>query len=242
MNSTSRSSNTGAFRFKRFQLSHSEGTWKVGTDSVLLGSWCRVDGVTRAMDMGTGSGILSLMIAQRNPNVRIDAIEVSEPALEVAMHNFRSSPWKDRIELKAWDLSIRNENFMQNYDLVVCNPPYYPDGLISGAEVRKVSRQGIGFSIWDVPRLSMDYTSQNGYLVIVIPEKCAYKFVEEANQCGLHVRRRLAVRHSRDSQVSLVLLEMTRMLEKPEHRTLILYKDVAPSQEYLDLCEDFISP
>ncbi len=231
---------SGSFAFRQFELVQGRDAWKVGTDSVLLGCWCRIDEAANALDMGAGSGILSIMLAQRDENLEIDAIEMSEEAVDVARINIKRSRWADRLKIIHGDIMNPNLLHSARYDLIVCNPPYYPSGLVSSEETRKSARQGEGFSLMDVPHLASILLKGNGRLNVVIPAQAAYPFIEKANQNGLFAHRNLAIRHSEEAPLSLVLIELSDRIVKPEHRTLVLYNNQNPTQEYRSLCESFM--
>lgn len=235
------STQPGAFAFKQFNLVQGKGAWKVGTDSVLLGSWCHIDNAKRALDTGTGSGILSLMLAQRNSSILVDAVDISDEAIAEAKENISNSKWASRIQLIHADLMKMDFGIEKSYDRIVCNPPFFPSGITSVLEVRKTSRQGKGFSLDDVPSLSQKYLNADGLVAIVIPASMAYQFIQASNDYGLYVQRRLEVRHHAEAPVSIVLLELSYHLIRPEHQTLILYNDHQPSTAYQLLCENFIT-
>lgn len=231
-----------SFRFKHFRLVHGDDVWKVGTDSVLLGSWADPGDSLRILDMGTGSGILALMLAQRYQDLHIDAADTVPRALEVAAGNVRKSKWRERIAIWSQDLTEINEDWIDRYDAVVCNPPYFPSGLSSLAESRRSSRQGIGFSLWDVPLLARRYIKSEGRLYVVIPSTMVYAFIERTNAQGFYVQRRLDVRHKKDTSVSLALLNFTQKRVKPVQKDLTLYDtNNKPTLDYMQLCEDYLS-
>ena len=232
---------SGPFTFRQFQLIHGDGVWKVGTDSILLGSWCRIESAARALDMGTGTGILAMMLAQRNENIHIDAVDILPEALEVARTNTLRSKWKQRIAVIERDLVTSDPSWNDQYDLVICNPPYYPVGLASSDDTRRASRQGLGFSLWDVPGIARGYLRAKGALNVVIPAQSIYHFIERANACGLYVHRRLAVKHNQTVPAAIVLLELSDSPVKADNRMLMLYENMKPTQEYVQLCANFIS-
>lgn len=230
------------FQFKQFSLLHGEGrSWKVGTDSILLGSWCSAHGLIKALDIGTGAGILALMLAQRNSNVLIDAVELSHEAVQDARRNIAASPWKARITLIESNILefILDTNAL--YDLVICNPPYYPEHLSSPSEDRRSARQGShGFSIWTLPFIAAKLVHPEGKLSVVLPASAGYHFIELSNENGLFVNRRLNVRHSKNREVSMVLLEMgcKQMVQSIDE--LILFDEQRATQNYMTLCSEFI--
>ena len=121
--------NLSVFRFKCFDVKQEKNPLKVGTDSMLLGAFIEASGHKRALDLGAGTGVLSLMIAQKNPEIKIDAIEIHKAGSQECRENFESSPWTDRLTVFQGDYF--EFQFQVKYDLIFSNPPYYLDSLPS---------------------------------------------------------------------------------------------------------------
>lgn len=232
---------TSRFVFRQFQLEHGNGVWKVGTDSVLLGSWCRVGSASCAVDLGTGSGIIPLMLAQRNPALLIDAIDIIPESVALARENVLKSPWQRRINVYEMDLLEPVQLSARSYDLVICNPPYFPFGPAAHEGKRRAARQGIGFTLWDVPSVASQLLKPGGTLHVVIPSQSQYHFIEKANTYKLYVQRRLGIKHHEGSEESIALFEFGHLLVRPDNNTLVLYAGDRPTQEFITLCGDFIS-
>jgi tRNA1Val (adenine37-N6)-methyltransferase len=127
------------------------------------------------------------------------------------------------------------------YDLVICNPPYYPEHLTSPAEDRRTARQGShGFSIWTLPFIAAKLVHPEGKLSVVLPASACYHFIELSNDIGLFVNRRLNVRHSKHREVSVVLLEMGRKQVIQSIDELILFDEQKATQDYMMICGEFI--
>ncbi len=128
------------FTFKQFFVAHDRCAMKVGTDGILLGAWAPVAGVKRILDIGTGSGLVALMLAQRTPeDVTIDAVELDAQAAEQASENVAASPWAHRIAVHAQDIVSWRGQAEQTarYDLIVSNPPYYEPGVNGACSQRR---------------------------------------------------------------------------------------------------------
>ena len=125
------------FTFKQFHVQHDRCAMKVGTDGVLLGCWTDVPAAGSVLDIGTGSGLIALMIAQRT-NAQIDAIDIASDAYEQACINFAQSPWNER--LKAYIASIQEWQHEALYDLIISNPPYFNNSLKNPDKGRELAR------------------------------------------------------------------------------------------------------
>ena len=128
------------FRFKQFTVYQDKTPMKVNTDSVMLGSWCNHNFPSEILDIGTGTGILALMAAQRFPNAKITAIEILPEAADEAKHNFTLSHWSDRIELINDDFRKFATFTKQKFDLIITNPPYFENQLLPNDEYLQIAK------------------------------------------------------------------------------------------------------
>ncbi len=127
------------FQFKEFTIQQEKTAMKVGTDSILLGSWVALDTENSILDIGTGTGLLALMLAQRSDALTIDAVEINEEAYIEAVTNFENSPWGDRLFCYHASIQEFATEIDEKYDLIVANPPYFdPSKIISS---RSIARQ-----------------------------------------------------------------------------------------------------
>ena len=125
------------FRFKQFAVRQDRCPMKVGTDGVLLGAWAEVrPGDRRMLDVGTGTGLIALMLAQRSA-ARITAVDVDAECATQAAENFAASPWADRLDAVA--VAVQRYDPVERFDLIVSNPPYYVDSLLSPDEGRNTA-------------------------------------------------------------------------------------------------------
>src|SRR6266850_1577807 len=129
----------GPFTFKQFIVHHDRCAMKVGTDAVLLGAWAGAAGAKTILDIGTGSGIIALMLAQRTPSyARIDAVEIEQSDFLQASENAQNSPWPEKIIVHH--TSIQEYQTDSQYDLIICNPPYFINSLLPPSPFRKQAR------------------------------------------------------------------------------------------------------
>jgi tRNA1Val (adenine37-N6)-methyltransferase len=156
------------FRFKQFEVAQDKSAMKVNTDGVLLGAWADVNEANRILDIGTGTGVIALMMAQKNLKAQIDAIDIDEDHYLQAKENFNNSPWADRLTAYHCDLSMYNPH--GHYDLIISNPPYFIDDTHAPDARRNTSRHSIELSYEELMHESdrlIPYDS--GTILLVLP-------------------------------------------------------------------------
>ena len=158
-----------SFKFKQFTIYHDKCAMKVGTDGVLLGAWAPIANVKRVLDVGTGTGLIALQLAQRNPHAKITAIEIDTVAAEQAKNNVLHSPWADRIEVLCLD--FRNYQQDDKFDLLVSNPTYFMDALKCPDEQRCMARHAGGLNYHSLFRHAVHLLSEQGKVSIIIPSE-----------------------------------------------------------------------
>lgn len=196
------------FRFKDFSIEQNKASCKVGTDGVLLGAWADVANAKRILDVGAGTGLIALMAAQRNPQAKIDAVEIDRQAVEQAYRNIADSPWNARIRLVGGDfLSL---DFDSEYDLIVSNPPFFEDSLKSPDERRNKARHSDSLPHSEFVKRAAKLLSDKGIFSLVLPFDAAGKFIREASRADLLLRRRLNVAPYPSKIYNRILLEFSR--------------------------------
>jgi tRNA1Val (adenine37-N6)-methyltransferase len=229
----------GPFAFKQFVIHHDRCAMKVGTDAVLLGAWTNVAGVKTILDIGTGSGILALMLAQRTPpTTRIDAVEIAQPDFVQATENTRNSPWPEKIKLHHTPIqTYRTET---KYDLIVCNPPYFINSLLPSNPSRKQARHTGSLSSRDLLAAAKGHLSKAGTFSIILPTAEGIQFQSMAEEFGLYNSRRLAFFSRKQKPQERWLMEYSFQDRAHVTETLILYEHGDEwSEEYKILIRDF---
>lgn len=195
----------GLFRFKQFSVDDTGASLKVGTDAVLLGAWSNVTGSTRLLDIGTGSGIIALMLAQRSAaDAHIDAVEINPEDVKQAEENVRQSPWQDKITILEGP--IQNHYRTGGYDRIVCNPPYFTQSLLSPHAARTTARHDIRLPQAELIQAVERLLAPEGLFAVILPASNAAAFTAAALSKGLHL-----IRHTRFYSRS----------EKPQERSLL---------------------
>ena len=167
-----------SFKFKQFTIFHDKCAMKVGTDGVLLGAWAPADGAERILDVGTGTGLIALQLAQRNPHARITAIEIDATAAGQAAENVSRSLWTDRVEVVCRD--FRDYQPENRFDLIVSNPPYFIDALKCPDEQRCTARHAGNLNYDLLFRRSASLLKEQGVVSIIIPAEAEKTVVDTA--------------------------------------------------------------
>ncbi len=195
------------FTFKQFKLRHRDAAMKVGTDAVLLGSWAFDATIPdRILDVGTGCGILALMLAQRFPKAQIEAIELEPKAFHEAQNNFENSPFSERLKISLGDFLEWNE--AEKFDAIICNPPYYQDKISSSIPERNMARQERFLppsKFW--LKVTGLLKRENGRIAVVLPLDRMKMWEEQAALNGMKLQRKCWIRGNQTAEVSRVLLE-----------------------------------
>ena len=175
------------FRFKQFTVVNDQAAMRVGTDGVLLGAWCNVDGAAHVLDVGTGTGVIALMVAQRNDAALIDAIDLDATAAEVCRINFAASPWAER--LTAIHSDVNGYNPGHGYDLIVCNPPFFGNGVLPQDSARSIARHNQTLTIEQLISNAARLLTATGRLAMVTSADACALVRRCVVQAGLQIQR-----------------------------------------------------
>ena len=174
------------FHFKKFSIDQDKTAMKVGTDAVLLGAWCSLETYPDTiLDVGSGTGLVSLMMAQRSNAETIDAVEIDPNAYEQNVANFEKSDWSDRLfcyHSSFQDYSEEMNEEEQEYDLIISNPPFYNDNFETNNTSRNTARFTSALSFKDLLEGTSKILSDSGVFTIIIPFKEEVVFVSLAGK------------------------------------------------------------
>jgi tRNA1Val (adenine37-N6)-methyltransferase len=226
------------FRFRQFSLRHDRSSQKVGTDAVMLGAWAPAEG-RRILDIGTGSGILALMMAQRNPGAALFAIEPDAESAAQAAENFAASPWRERMLLIANPLQAYEAE--APFDLILCNPPYFAVGLQPVHPPRLQARHQVGLSFAELAAGAARLLAPEGRLALILPCEASASFLGYASAEGLHLERRDEVAFRAGKAPARALLLLSRQALAPVLGQWAVQEadSSAYTPEYLRLTEAF---
>ncbi|MEB0951183.1 tRNA(1)(Val) (adenine(37)-N(6))-methyltransferase TrmN [Citrobacter sedlakii] len=229
------------FTFKQFFVAHDRCAMKVGTDGILLGAWAPVAGVKRILDIGTGSGLLALMLAQRtDESVTVDAVELDADAAEQAQENILQSPWAGRLTLHQEDVQGWASRQTVKFDLIVSNPPYYEQGVDCATPQRERARYTTTLDHPALLACAAELITEEGFLCVVLPEKTGGLFTQQAHDMGWHLRLRTDVAENEARLPHRVLLAFSpKQGECFSDRLVIRGPDQRYSEGYTALTQAF---
>lgn len=210
-------------------------------DGVLLGAWCDVDG-QRMLDIGTGSGLIALMLAQRQPQAVIDAIDIDAGCLADAAGNVVSSPWSERIEIKECSLQEYSHcaELAGVYDRIVSNPPYFINSFLPPEKQRRLARHTATLDFAELVEGASKLLGESGLFSLILPPVEAERFITVASGVGFGVRRRTDMIPRKGAEVKRVLLELARGEWNCGHTYLIQRGQGEDfTEEYRALTRDF---
>lgn len=226
------------FRFKQFSVLNDRTAMKVGTDGVLLGAWCDVEGARRVLDVGTGCGVIALMVAQRNNTAIVHGIDIDRDAIEEATLNFSRSPWADRLTASVTDFNELSTD--TPYDLIVSNPPYFTDSLLPPDKARTLARHTRSLTYAQLIDGAARLLTDNGALALISPTDSESVITQAATFASLPVRRLTRVIPVEGAHPRRTLWLLSRRAMPYREDTLtIAHSDGSFTSEYIALTGDF---
>ncbi len=182
-----------AFRFKQFSVEDEHASMKVGTDAVLLGAWAENSSPEHILDIGTGSGLISLMLAQRFPEAMITGIDIHPGSVMQAEENFKKSPWQKNLNVIASSLQDFSSGQTKKYKLIVSNPPFFTDSLRPHTSSKKVAKHTDSLSYEELVRGAAGLLHQEGSFALILPYGKREELSQLASDHGLFLARGLSI-------------------------------------------------
>ena len=230
------------FHFKQFSIFHDRCSMKVGTDGVLLGAWATVEGAQSILDIGTGTGMIAIMAAQRTNGLsNIDGIEIDNDAYSQAQENVNNSKWKELITVHHTSIQEFSITCQKQYDLIISNPPFFLAGTQSGSEKRNTARHATLLTHSDLLRSVNKLLKPDGKFSLILPLEEGQLFNEQAKVSGLFCTRLTKVKPKKEKPYERLLIELSRQnLSIIENELTIQFdKRNNYTPEYYELTREF---
>jgi tRNA1Val (adenine37-N6)-methyltransferase len=228
------------FEFKQFAINQSKCAMKVGTDAVLLGAWVEINDAQNILDIGTGTGVIAIMMAQKS-NADIVALDIDAIACEQSRENIQLSPWPNRIKVYNESLQHYASTFQLKFDLIVSNPPYFVDAYKSAEEARNQARHTDQLPFIDLVKCAKHLLNPTGRICIILPTKESLKFRELAAAHHLYLTKITHVKTTQYKDEKRQLLQFELINKKLIEETLVIEQEERHcySSEYRELTKDF---
>jgi tRNA1Val (adenine37-N6)-methyltransferase len=224
-----------SFKFKQFEIQQSKNVFRVGTDGVLLGALASVNDASKVLEVGTGTGLISLMLAQRISRAEFLGIDINEDAVNLTRINFENSPFK--LRLKNIQQDFKNFESEENFDLIVSNPPYFE---ASDSEKDKIARQTVELNFQQLIFKSSKLLSESGVFSVIIPVEAGEIFIELAKENQLFLIKRINIIGIENSKTKRLVLEFSLIEKAVEESEFIIEKSPRTySDQYLELTKEF---
>ncbi len=223
------------FVFQKFAINQNQNVFRVGTDGVILGALVNVQDSSSVLEVGSGTGLISLMVAQRNPHCKITAIEINPEAVKLSLENFENAPFSERMSVVQED--FKQIQISEKFDLIISNPPYFEE---SQSEKDKIARQTIELNFQDLIQKSAALISEKGRFCVIIPFQSCDEFVEICKSENLKLTRKVVVYGIENSKPRRVVLEFSKTATEFSEETFIIEKSPRNySDHYLELTKEF---
>jgi tRNA1Val (adenine37-N6)-methyltransferase len=230
--------NLPPFRFKEFEVSHSEASFAVNTDAVLLGAWAGLQNTKKVLEVGCGCGVISLCLAQRlASDFELLAIDIDEESVIETKENFKNSTWNPFLNTQTIDF---NKLIINELDLIICNPPYFRDSLKNPASHKELARHQVSFEMEDFARFCFESTAKDGKVAMIYPAS-DFSFLKNSfSKSGFFVEEEFFVFPKKSKEVSRVLVQFSKTKLAIKSSELIIYEeDNSYTAAYKKLTEMF---
>jgi tRNA1Val (adenine37-N6)-methyltransferase len=234
-------SKSKVFQFKQFNVDQSGCAMKINTDGVLLGVLAEADQPKNILDIGTGTGVITLMMAQRFENAQIDAVEIDQAAAETASRNFSNSPFAERMNLYP----VGFEQFFESspgkkYDLIVSNPPFYINSLKSPKAAKQLAKHADANFFNRLINSALDHLTANGLFCLILPIDTAELVISLAEKANLHQQNSIRIFSFENDDPHRVIVYFGFEQVAIKEEEFVIYKSVGNySEEYIKLLKPY---
>jgi tRNA1Val (adenine37-N6)-methyltransferase len=223
------------FIFKHFSIQQSADVFRVGTDGVLLGALANMNHASKILEIGTGTGLISLMLAQRNTMAEFLGLDINEEAVNLTRLNFQNSPFQSRLKNSHHD--FKTFNTQEKFDGIVTNPPYFET---SASDKDKIARQTVELNFRQLISKSSKLLSERGVFSVIIPVEAENEFLKIAQENDLFLIRHIHIKGIQSAKAKRAVLEFSLTEKALEESELIIEKSPRQySDQYLELTKEF---
>lgn len=227
------------FQFRNFKVFHDKSSMKVGTDAVLLPCLTDFSNIYNILEVGCGSGVISLMCAQLSHS-DILAIDIHEDSVIQTQENFNLSPWSDRLKAKQISFQELAINSKQKFDLIISNPPFFIDSLKSPKENRNLARHNDSLSQIDLLQSARQLLKPDGCLSLILPLNEGEEMIKLAKEEGFHLKTRANIQPKPSKPDNRIVVELSLKKQESEYKELIIREENNEYTEaYKELTKDF---
>ena len=227
------------FKFKQFHVKNEISAMKVGTDGVLLGAWADISSSKNILDIGTGTGLIALMAAQRS-NATIIGVEIDSNAANEAKENINASPWQNRIYIINKDIT-HVVNDLGNFDHIVSNPPFFENGVLAPDSSRATARHCNSLNFSSLISIAKNLLSDNGKLSFISPYESKENIIYNATLNDMNISRYTEVFSNPKKKIPVRILWELTPLNNPINKSQFFIRDINNqySSEYINLTKEF---
>jgi len=228
------------FQFKQFSIKQSDSAMKVGTDSMILGSLIDSSDKKVGLDIGAGTGVLSLMVIQQNVSIVIDAVEIDDLASTECQFNFNNSPWFNRLSISK--LNFSDFTTEKKYDLIFSNPPYYATSNLNKDYREAQAKHENSLPVQVVLQKVNQSLSRDGDFWVIIPFSESEKWVSIAESNGLRIKTKFSIKGKPGKEMNRIILCFNRSAKSSEEKEFVVRNlDNSYSEEYIELTRNYHS-
>lgn len=227
------------FEFKQFTINQGNTAMKVGTDGVLLGAWAKIKNASTILDIGTGTGLIAIMSAQRNSSALIDAVEIDDSSSRQAIENVNNCPWSSRISV--YNKALQDFYPMLKYDSIISNPPFFINSTKASCSKKSTARHTDTLSFDDIIFFAVKNLSEKGVLNIILPVVEGELFIKKAAVKGLFCSKKTFIFPNSETKAHRLLLEFSLIENVTDisHFTIETLQRHYYTEEYKNLTGEF---
>ncbi len=230
------------FQFKQFKIIQEKSAMKVGTDGALLGAWANISRVKTALDVGAGTGLISLMVAQRT-SAEVLGIEIEKNAAKEANENVHNSPWENRVAIKNISFQQFEKTSKEKFDLIISNPPFFVNSYKNEVTNLAIARHNDLLPFSELINGSVNLLKENGRLAVILPVIQAEEFIKLAKSEGLHLSRLTKIKPKANKESNRFLMEFKKEQTPLKSDYLTIYNETGTdyTESYKQLtCEFYL--